>query len=959
MQCDAIEVVRASTHNLKSIDCRIPHGKVTVVTGPSGAGKSSLAFDTVYAEAQRRFIESMSTYARQFLEQVERPPVESMTGILPAVALVARNTVKNARSTVGTMTEAYDVLRLLFAHLGRVQCPQGHGELRASTAEQAADLVIASSSGEQIAVLAPIVRPAKPAKRADAMLAELVRQGYFRILVRDRIERLEATSRWPRDLDPLPLVVGRVRADGESRSRLTAAIEDAYRLTGGRASFAGGAVRWVGQRLTCPVCGETSTRPQPALFSFNSPLGACPECQGFGRIIGVDRERVVPDVRKTLREKPIAPWNSPSYEEHYDPLWKAARRRGVRLDVPWRELDDETREWIWTGKGEFLSIQRFFDWLERRSYKMHVRILLARYRAYEECRSCRGRRLRPESLAVLVKGRSIADLARLSVEDSRAWLASQTWEPWERDIAAHLLDELGGRLDTLHRVGLDYLTLDRQARTLAGGEAQRIQLASALGSGLTSTLYVLDEPTIGLHPQDSDRLLALLRDLAARGNTVLVVEHDRTLIQGADHVIDLGPRAGEHGGEVIAEGPFEEILRSERSLTAAYLRNGTNGRHPPHPEPAHPAGAASEVRERARMRPPEEPAPGAAIDVRSLPRIGIRGATENNLRGVDVDLPVGCLVAVTGVSGSGKSTLIHRVLHDCYQRSHGVVDVEPGRCSELVGLDRLEDLLLVDQRPLGRSSRSNPVTYSKAYDEIRKLFASTPSARREGITAGHFSFNLDLGRCPDCEGTGVQEVDMQFMAPVEVTCDRCQGRRFLPRVLAVTWGGLNVAETLELTVDQARTHFASQVKVERRLGALAAVGLGYLRLGQSTATLSGGEAQRLKLATFLEGPGKRGGGKRGSYEPRLFLFDEPTTGLHMADIDLLHQTLRRLIERGDGVVVIEHSLDLIARADWIVDLGPGGGEHGGALLFSGPRQDFVESATSPTATELRRFLRSS
>ena len=589
----AIEVVKASTHNLKAIDCHVPHGKVTVVTGPSGAGKSSLAFDTVYAEAQRRFIESMSTYARQFLEQVERPPVEAMRGILPAVALVARNTVKNARSTVGTMTEAYDVLRLVFAHLGRVECSLGHGELRASTPQQAADLLLERFPADRPPrVIAAIARPKKG---ADATLGELIRQGYFRILVGDDVERVEAGKRWGKDLDPLRLVLGRFRLEPpppqpgmgqpDARSRLTAAIEEAYRLTGGRVAIAGlsatpgAAFLELGQRLTCAVCGETSTRPQPALFSFNSPLGACPECQGFGRVIGVDRERVIPDPRKTLREKPIAPWNSPSYEEHYDPLLKAARRRGVPLDVPWQDLDPTAREWVWRGDAErdFLSISRFFDWLERRNYKMHVRVLLSRYRAYEECERCGGRRLRPESLRVKVKGRDIAELSRLSIEDLRRWLGAQTWEAWEREIAAHLLEELGARLDTLHRVGLDYLTLDRQGRTLAGGEAQRIQLAAALGTGLTSTLYVLDEPTIGLHPRDSERLLALLRDLASRGNTVLVVEHDRTLIEGADHVIDLGPRAGEHGGEVMVEGPIEEILRSETSLTARYLLDGANG----------------------------------------------------------------------------------------------------------------------------------------------------------------------------------------------------------------------------------------------------------------------------------------------------------------------------------------------------------------------------------------------
>ncbi|MDX1385415.1 MAG: excinuclease ABC subunit A, partial [Thermoanaerobaculia bacterium] len=481
---------------------------------------------------------------------------------------------------------------------------------------------------------------------------------------------------------------------------------------------------------------------------------------------------------------------------------------------------------------------------------------------------------------------------------------------------------------TLHRVGLDYLTLDRQARTLSGGESQRIQLASALGTGLTSTLYVLDEPTIGLHPKDSDQLLALLRDLSEQGNTVLVVEHDRTLIEGADHVIDLGPRAGEHGGRVVAEGSLADVLACESSLTSIYLRGG-----------ALPTSAADEIAE--------------TPDFADLPRVTVRGASENNLRDIDVELPVGCLVAVTGVSGSGKTTLVQRVLHDGFQRGRGVVEVEPGRCRALEGVDELADIVLVDQRPLGRSSRSNPVTYVKAYDEIRKLYAATPRARRDGISAGHFSFNVDKGRCPECEGTGQQEVDMQFMAAVRVTCDVCQGHRFRPEILDVTYHGRNISEALDLTVDAALDFFAERKPLCRRLQALADVGLGYLRLGQATSTLSGGEAQRLKLATFLQ---TRPRTKKGQAPERLlFLFDEPTTGLHMADIDLLHRTLRRLVARGHGVVVVEHSLDLIACADWIVDLGPGGGEHGGEVLFAGPREEFLAAAAGPTAEALRAY----
>jgi excinuclease ABC subunit A len=560
-------------------------------------------------------------------------------------------------------------------------------------------------------------------------------------------------------------------------------------------------------------------------------------------------------------------------------------------------------------------------------------VLLARYRSYEPCPDCGGARLKPEARAVRLEGRSLPELAALSIENLRRWLAERRWSDRQREMAGHLLEELGERVEVLHRVGLDYLTLDRQARTLSGGETQRIHLAAALGSGLTSTLYVLDEPTIGLHPKDSGRLLDLLRDLARRGNTVLVVEHDRTLIRGADHLIDLGPRAGEHGGEVVAEGTVEEVLAHPTSLTARYLRE-----RPPTPAWEH----------LSRFRR-EQGWESLAEEVSARPRVSVKGARAHNLKGFDVEFPLGLMVAVTGVSGSGKSTLVENVLYGTYQRSRGVVDVDPGDCDELTGLDGLADVTLVDQRPIGRSSRSNPVTYVKAYDEVRRLFAATREAKAGGITPGHLSFNVDKGRCPECQGTGVTEVDMQFMAPVTVTCDRCAGRRFRPEVLAVRWRGLDLHQVLELSVEEAVEHFAGEKKLLRRLAVLAEVGLGYLRLGQPTSTLSGGEAQRLKLASFLDRPRAEA--------PRLFLFDEPTTGLHLADIDLLYRTLRRLVRRGDGVVVVEHSPDLVARADWIVDLGPGGGVHGGELLYSGPVEGFLASGEGPTAEELRRHVR--
>ena len=927
----AILVERARTHNLKGVDCRVPHQAVTVVTGPSGAGKSSLAFDTIFAEGQRRFVESMSTYARQFLDQMERPPVDAIHNVLPAVALEAKNAVRNARSTVGTITETLDVLRLLFTHLGEVGCPKGHGPAASFSPEEAAAELTSGRVGDPFLL---VVRIPRPKKGAEEALAELIRQGFQRRLQGDEVVRMEPGEKWPVKLDPLPLVLGRFPAKAETAARVLDTLEQGYKMNGGRVEARGGlGIRLYSRDLSCPECGETIRRPTPPLFSFNSPLGACPRCQGFGRVIGIDRERVVPDPRRTLSERPIAPWNTPAYEELYDGLLAAAKKRKIPLNVPWAELSEEDREWVWSGQGSFVNLLEFFEWLEGRTYKVHVRVLLARYRAYTLCPDCEGTRLRPEACAVRLEGKTLPELTALSVEQLRAWLAARRWTPRQREVAGHLLDELTERVEVLHRVGLDYLTLDRQARTLSGGETQRIHLAAALGSGLTSTLYVLDEPTIGLHPQDSERLLSLLRDLAARGNTVLVVEHDRTLIRGADHVIDLGPAAGEQGGRVVAEGPVEAILACENSLTGRYLKE-----RPPTPARRH----------MARFRR-EQGWETLSEELSALPRIAIRGARAHNLKNVDVDFPLGALVAITGVSGSGKSTLVENVLYGTYQRSRGVVDVDPGDCDRLEGLTGLADVALVDQRPLGRSSRSNPVTYVKAYDEIRKLFAGSADARMRRITPAHFSFNVDRGRCPACQGTGVTEVDMQFMAPVTVVCETCQGHRFRPEVLAVRYRGRTISEVLDLTVDEALELFADLKPLVKRLRVLADVGLGYLRLGQPTSTLSGGEAQRLKLASFLDRPSSEG--------PRLFLFDEPTTGLHLADIDLLYHTLRRLVQRGDGVVVVEHSPDLIARCDWIVDMGPGGGVHGGEVLYSGPLEPFLDRGESPTAEELRRHLK--
>jgi len=907
----AIEVVGATTHNLRGVDCRIPHGQVTVVTGVSGAGKSSLAFDTIYAEAQRRFIESMSTYVRQYLGQMERPPVEEMRNVLPALALEARNSVKNARSTVGTITEVHDILRLLFTHLGEVSCPNGHGAVEASAPAEVVARLIERHGGESVLLLAYLERPKKG---ADLKLHELVRQGYFRRLGEDgEIVRITASERWPKALDPLPLALGRFRADDSGRARLAEVVEEAYALSGGKLVVQiGEEQRFYGRSLTCEQCGERLERPTPALFSFNSPLGACATCQGFGRVLGVDPARVVPDGGKSLLERPIAPWNSPAHEEYYEPLLAACKKAGVRLDVPWRELEERERAFVWSGQEQFVSVEKFFARLERKTYKIHVRILLARYRAYDPCPTCLGTRLKRDALAVRVQGSTLPELEAFSVAALRDWLETQSFPPGKIEAAGHFLAELRDRLETLHRVGLDYLSLDRHARTLSGGESQRIQLASALSMSMTGMLFVLDEPTIGLHPQDSHRLLSLLRDLASRGNAVLVVEHDRTLIEGADHIIDLGPGAGEWGGKVIAEGGLDAILATKKSATAKYLN------------------------ERLMLASPAELGSG---------RIRIRGARANNLRGFDLDLPSRGLIAVTGVSGSGKSTLVRNVIYGNWARSRGMVDAEPGECDGVFGLDEhFKKLEFVDQRPLGRSSRSNPATYTKVWDVYRKFFSETPEAKVRGITPGHFSFNTDAGRCPLCQGTGFTEIDMHFMEPVTMVCEECGGKRFRKEVLTVKWRGMSVDQVLNQTVDYAASSNINEHRIFRRLVGLLQVGLGYLRLGQSTSTLSGGEAQRLKLASYLT---------EENNEPHLLLFDEPTTGLHLRDIEVLHGAFRQLIDLGHTVLVVEHSLDLIAKADWIVDLGPGGGSGGGELLFSGPIRDFLAKGEGPTARELR------
>jgi excinuclease ABC subunit A len=934
-----IRIRGARTHNLKGVSVSIPVGRLTVVTGVSGSGKSSLAFDTLYAEGQRRYAESLSTYARQFLERLDRPDVDSIEPVPPAIALEQKNGVRNARSTVGTQTEIHDALRLLFAHGGTTTCPDCGLAAVPGGIDRAVEEIAREPERSRLTLVAPVPWTAPPGARPRGAkrrveeerlrLSELKRAGFFRA-VGPAGELVEVGETIEGLLDPdgrLPLVVGRFAVREESRPEIAAAVESAFALAGRVVSLREeGPPRTFQRGLHCPGCAREFRDPAPPLFAFNSPLGACAACQGFGRVIGVDLEKVIPDPDLTLEDRPVAPWNTPAYESAYDDLFRACRRYSVRTDIPVRRLSPHERGVLVEGRGDFYGIRGFFDWLETKRYKIHVRVLLARYRAYTLCSDCRGARLAAPGLWVLWRGRTIAELSEMPLAELDRWLAEIELSPSEQERLSSVIAELRSRVRYMNDVGLGYLTLSRAARTLSGGEAQRIGLASALGGTLTGTLYVLDEPTIGLHAADTRRLLGILRRLADRGNTVVVVEHDPEAIASADHLIDLGPGAGSRGGQLLFEGTPRALSRQKGSATGEVLRRrGLTGARPAEAPGGKPAGRLVAFR-------------------RAEGSIVVRGARAHNLRDLTVRFPLGRLVAVSGVSGSGKSTLVRDVLANSYaRRFRGATQVEVGAHDGIDGFELAGDVRLVDQSPLGRSARSNPVTYMKAWEEIRQVFARR--AARRGLSARDFSFNAAGGRCEACKGTGWQTIDMQFLADVTVRCDVCDGRRFQGRVLAARYRGQNVADLLEMTVEDAIGFFADEEKIRRRLQPLVDVGLGYLPLGQPTATLSGGEAQRLKLASFLE---LKPATSRGT----LFLFDEPTTGLHARDVERLLATFRRLISRGHSVIAIEHHLEFLAACDWIVDLGPGGGIEGGRIVAEGPPEEIARQPGSLTG----RFL---
>ena len=928
----------ARTHNLKNIDLTLPQERLIVVTGVSGSGKSSLAFDTVYAEGQRRYVESLSAYARQFLERMEKPDVDRIDGICPAIAIRQKNSVRNPRSTVGTTTEIHDYLRLLFARVGRTICRGCGAEVTRETPEEVAGRLAALPEGTRLLVgfTHPVAAEAGEdgsaapasdtgADRVAAALDGLRRKGFGRLCLEGRASSFD-------DVDPallagrdaLPVVVDRIRTGPEALPRLTEAIETAYHEGRGDAFAveAGGArpERTFSERFECRPCGIAYEVPRPTLFSFNSPFGACPACHGFGNVIELDMSLVVPDETKSLAEGAVEPWSRPRYRSHLADLKRAARRRDVRTTVPWSELSGEERRFVVEGDGAgYTGVRGFFAALEQKKYKVHVRVFLSRYRGYRACSDCGGTRLRREARDVRVGGRTVDEVSAFTVGAARRFFEELTLPETDAAVAERIVRELRRRVGFLSGVGLDYLTLDRLSATLSGGEAQRINLATSLGSALVGTLYVLDEPSVGLHPRDNDRLIRILGQLRDQGNTVLVVEHDADMIRAGDYVVDLGLGAGARGGHVVYAGDLGGLSRETTSLTAKYLRGDL----------AIPMPAAR----RKRL-------PGSQA-------LRVRGAAEHNLKGIDVEIPLNMLTCVTGVSGSGKSTLVHDVLYAAVKRAKGAWDKRVGRHAGIDGIELLNDVVLVDQTPIGRTPRSNPVTYLKAFDPIRELFAGTRDARARGFSASHFSFNVPGGRCDACEGEGEVRVEMQFLADVFMPCEQCGGRRFKPRVLEVTWGGLRVDEVLELTAREALQFFGSSPRVVRKLKVLDEIGLGYLRLGQPATTLSGGEAQRIKIAAHLA---------MRHDERSLYVFDEPTTGLHFDDVSKLLAAFTRLVEAGHTLLVIEHNLDVIKTADWLVDLGPEGGEAGGEVVVAGPPERVAEHDGSHTGRYLREAL---
>ena len=928
-------------HNLKNINIEIPHKKLIVITGVSGSGKSSLAFDTLFAEGQRRYVESFSAYARQFLEKMDKPDVDHIEGIPPAIAIQQKNPVKNRRSTVGTATEINDYLRLLFARIGKTYCRACKRHVQIDTVSHIVETILSLPEGTRFMVLFPVTISQKVSSQNQINL--LKERGLVRVLADNAV--IDITSETENiDIHSAKSVYGiidRLVVKDVIKERLVDALESAYRLGNGHLSVvfniqdtsAKKAVyvqglpmdiqdsRWIelkySKHFFCSYCNIEYPEPVPALFSFNNPIGACSKCNGFGHTIDIDMDAVVPDKEKTLSDGAIAPWNTPTYYTMYESLKKSSSKYNIPLNVPFRKLTKEQVGLILEGTEDFCGIYDFFKWLEQKKYKMHIRVFLSKYRGYTLCSSCNGKRLRDQVLNILINHKNIADICAMTIDETCKFFAELQLTDYEKNIAHLLLQEIKKRLDYMVKVGLGYITLDRMTRTLSGGEAQRVNLTTSLGSSLVNTLYILDEPSIGLHARDTDRLIQILERLRDIGNTVIVVEHDKEVIGAADEIIDLGPGAGENGGVLVYQGSLEDLPANNGSLTGQYLKGDKAIRTP------------------SKRRKPTAKA------------IILKGASQNNLKGIDVTFPLNMLICITGVSGSGKSTLIQDTLYGAIKKKMGGYTGVVGKFESIHDIQLINDVMLVDQSPIGRTPRSNPATYVKVFDEIRRLFSSTRDAKRHNLNISSFSFNVSGGRCEHCEGAGYNRVDMQFLADVYVTCDKCNGKRFNKRVLDVKYKNKNINEILEMTVDEAISFFHDSVRITKGLKFLQETGLGYLRLGQPATTLSGGEAQRLKIAAYMA---------QESADEMLFIFDEPTVGLHMDDIQKLLTCFQKLVEGGHSLIVVEHNMDIIKSADYIIDLGPEGGDAGGYIVGAGTPEQITQIEMSYTGRYLKSYF---
>jgi len=1002
----SIKVRGAKVHNLKNIDADIPRNQLVVITGVSGSGKSSLAFDTIYAEGQRRYVESLSAYARQFLERMDKPDVESIQGICPAIAIEQKNRVRNARSTIGTTTEIYDYLRLLFARIGKTYCRECGGLVQKDSIEYILDKIFQLPAGIRFMVTFPLVGKyalehaewhIKDHNMELERLKELlISKGFLRVLINGEMVYLEDEEFHFTDERQVLVVVDRLVLKEEIRQRLTDALETAYQegngelviwtmeeitplndsfqsppfVKGGQGGFdtpkqeipsspplqKGGEAHLYrfSRKFECSRCGIEYKEPEPRFFSFNNPYGACPACHGFGDTVSVDMNLVIPNRKKSIREGAIVPWATPMSAGIIRRLAGIVPKYGFTLDTPIEQLTQEQLSLIIEGNYEFIGIKPFFDHLEEKKYKMHVRVFLSKFRGYTTCETCHGSRLNSEANLVIVGGAAIHEIARKTIAEAKHFFDTLKLTEFESNIVGKVIEEIRNRLQYLVEVGLDYLTINRLSRTLSGGEAQRIHLATSLGTSLVGSLYVLDEPSIGLHPRDNSKLINILKTLRDKGNTVLVVEHDADMIRRSDYVIDMGPKAGEHGGEVVFAGPTEQLLNESppgRGRGGYSPLEGDRGVSFPSWEgpgvgfcPGSAGTLPASLTAQYLQGEKSVPLPGSRR-VQTGVYLDLKNASEHNLKRINMKIPLGIFVCITGVSGSGKSTLVEDVLYKALKNERR----EGNGYDNLSGREHISEVVMVDQSPIGRTPRSNPITYLKAFDGIRKLFASTRLARERGYTPGTFSFNVAGGRCDVCEGSGQIKVEMQFLADLYLTCDACKGTRYKPDVLQATYRNRNIHDILNMTVEEAIRFFIEKRKIVKKLKVLKDVGLGYLRLGQPATTLSGGEAQRLKLAAHLADKRKK---------QILYLFDEPTTGLHFDDITKLLDCFNQLLDRGHSLVVIEHNPDIIKCADYIIDLGPEGGDKGGEIVACGTPEEISRSENSYTGRYLKAYLES-